>query len=101
MLSVIQITEEDEILLTTERGQLVRIPAKEIRRVGRASKGVRIMNLNAGDRITGVAKLIEVNVPKAATAEAPAEEGTTAEPAVPEAPATPAADTDVEPGSGE
>ncbi len=101
VLSVIQITEEDEILLTTERGQLVRIPAKEIRRVGRASKGVRIMNLNAGDRITGVAKLIEVDVPKAATAEAPAEEGTTAEPAVPEAPATPAADTDVEPGSGE
>lgn len=91
VLSVIQITEEDEILLTTERGQLVRIPAKEIRRVGRASKGVRIMNLNAGDRITGVAKLIEVDVPKAATAE----------PAVPEAPATPAADTDVEPGSGE
>ncbi|WP_417171047.1 DNA gyrase subunit A [Victivallis sp.] len=101
VLSVIQITEEDEILLTTERGQLVRIPAKEIRRVGRASKGVRIMNLNAGDRITGVAKLIEVDVPKAATAEAPAEEGTTAEPAVPEAPATPSADTDVEPGSGE
>lgn len=101
VLSVIQITEEDEILLTTERGQLVRIPAKEIRRVGRASKGVRIMNLNAGDRITGVAKLIEVDVPKAATAEAPAEEGTTAEPAEPEAPATPAADTDVEPGSGE
>ena len=101
VLSVIQITEEDEILLTTERGQLVRIPAKEIRRVGRASKGVRIMNLNAGDRITGVAKLIEVDVPKAATAEAPAEEGTTAEPAVPEVPATPAADTDVEPGSGE
>ena len=101
VLSVIQITEEDEILLTTERGQLVRIPAKEIRRVGRASKGVRIMNLNPGDRITGVAKLIEVDVPKAATAETPAEEGTAADPAVPEIPATPAVDTDVEPGSGE
>lgn len=101
VLSVIQITEEDEILLTTERGQLVRIPAKEIRRVGRASKGVRIMNLNPGDRITGVAKLIEVDVPKAATAETPAEEGTAADPAVPETPATPAVDTDVDPGSGE
>ena len=101
VLSVIQITEEDEILLTTERGQLVRIPAKEIRRVGRASKGVRIMNLNPGDRITGVAKLIEVDVPKAATADTPAEEGTAADPAVPETPATPAVDTDVEPGSGE
>ena len=101
VLSVIQITEEDEILLTTERGQLVRIPAKEIRRVGRASKGVRIMNLNPGDRITGVAKLIEVDVPKAATAETPAEEGTAADPTVPETPATPAVDTDVEPGGGD
>ena len=43
VLSVIQMTDEDEILLTTERGQLVRIPAGEIRTVGRASKGVRIM----------------------------------------------------------
>ena len=57
--------------------------------------------LNPGDRITGVAKLIEVDVPKAATAETPAEEGTAADPAVPETPATPAVDTDVEPGSGE
>ena len=60
VLSVIQITGEDELLLTTERGQISRIPASEIRRVGRASLGVRIMNLNKNDRITGVAKLIKV-----------------------------------------
>ena len=60
VLSVVQICASDELLLTTERGQLVRIPAGEIRRVGRASKGVRIMNLNANDRITGVARIIEV-----------------------------------------
>ena len=46
--------------MTTECGQLVRIPANEVRTVGRASKGVRIMNLNANDRITGVAKFKEV-----------------------------------------
>ena len=46
--------------MTTECGQLVRIPANEIRAVGRASKGVRIMNLNENDRITGVAKFKEV-----------------------------------------
>ena len=60
VLSVIQITGEDELLITTERGQISRIPASEIRRVGRASLGVRIMNLNKNDRITGVAKLIKV-----------------------------------------
>ena len=66
VLSVIQVTDEDEILLTTERGQLVRIPAGEIRTIGRASRGVRIMNLNSGDRITGVARLVEVEVEKSA-----------------------------------
>ncbi|MBP5531297.1 MAG: DNA gyrase subunit A, partial [Lentisphaeria bacterium] len=60
VLSVVQVCASDELLLTTERGQLVRIPVGEIRRVGRASKGVRIMNLNAKDRITGVAKFVEV-----------------------------------------
>jgi DNA gyrase subunit A len=60
VLTVIQITESDELLLTTERGQISRIPASEIRRVGRASLGVRIMNLNPNDRITGVAKLIKI-----------------------------------------
>ena len=70
VLSVIQISEEDEILLTTERGQLTRIPAHEIRRVGRASLGVRIMNLNAGDRLTGVARIIKIEGEESAAADA-------------------------------
>jgi len=44
----------------------VRIPSGEIRTIGRASKGVRIMNLNNGDRITGVARLVEVEMEKTA-----------------------------------
>jgi DNA gyrase subunit A len=44
-------------MMTTERGQLVRIPVHEIRRVGRAAKGVIIMRLNDGDRITGISKV--------------------------------------------
>ena len=60
VISVLQITDSDEVLLSTERGQLSRIPAGEIRRIGRVGRGVKIMNLNDGDRITGVAKLIEV-----------------------------------------
>ena len=69
VLSVIQITGDDELLLTTERGQISRIPVSEIRRVGRASLGVKIMNLNQNDRITGVAKLVKVEVESAAVSE--------------------------------
>ena len=60
VLETLQIAEGDELMLTTERGQLVRIPVDEIRTIGRASKGVRIMNLNADDRITGVSKIVKV-----------------------------------------
>jgi len=67
VLKAIQICDDDEILLTTAGGILVRIPAHEIRTIGRASKGVRIMNLNENDKITGVAKLVKVDVPKTAT----------------------------------
>jgi DNA gyrase subunit A len=61
VVTAVQIADDDELLMTTECGQLVRIPANEVRTVGRASKGVKIMNLNANDRITGVAKFKEVD----------------------------------------
>ena len=60
VVNTIQIQDGDELLITTERGQLTRIPLDEIRTVGRASKGVKIMKLNEGDRITGAVVLIEV-----------------------------------------
>ncbi|QSH40543.1 DNA gyrase subunit A [Lentisphaerota bacterium ZTH] len=60
VLAALQIVPGDELMLTTERGQLVRIPCDEIRTIGRASYGVRIMNLNNDDRITGVSKIVKV-----------------------------------------
>ena len=67
VVEALQITPGDELLVTTERGLLVRIPVDEVRETGRAAVGVKIMNLNTGDRITGVAKLKEVIVESAAT----------------------------------
>ena len=64
VVGTIQVTEGCELMLTTERGQLVRIPCNEIRTVGRASIGVRIMNLNDSDRITGVSKVVELDIDK-------------------------------------
>ena len=54
--------EDDELLITTERGQITRIPVSEIRKVGRNSKGVRIMNLRKNDRITSVSCIVQVEV---------------------------------------
>jgi DNA gyrase subunit A len=51
----------DELIITTTLAQTVRIPVDEVRTVGRASKGVRIMRFKKdGDEITGVAKVVKV-----------------------------------------
>jgi DNA gyrase subunit A len=65
VISAIQVEKNDEIIITTKNGQTVRIPTDEIRTIGRASKGVRIMNLKGkNDYIASVAKIMEVQFEK-------------------------------------
>jgi DNA gyrase subunit A len=61
VIAALIIDDNHEILLTTIKGLIVRIPANEIRTIGRASKGVKIMRLKNGDAITGVAKILKVD----------------------------------------
>ncbi len=51
------VSEEDELLVTTKEGVMIRIPAGEIRVQGRATQGVRIMNVKAGDEVAAVARI--------------------------------------------
>ncbi len=46
---------EDELLLASEGGQILRTPVREIRTVGRGAQGVRVMRLEEGDRVSAVA----------------------------------------------
>ncbi len=48
--------EDDEILVVTEGGMLIRMNVGEIRRIGRATQGVRIIRLRDGDRVVSVAR---------------------------------------------
>ena len=50
------VDEGDEILVVTEGGMLIRMNAAEIRRIGRATQGVRIIRLKEGDRVVSVAR---------------------------------------------
>jgi DNA gyrase subunit A len=50
---------EDQVLLVTERGMLIRMAAAEIRIIGRATQGVRLIRLDDDDRVVSVAKLVE------------------------------------------
>jgi DNA gyrase subunit A len=47
--------EDDQLLIVTEGGILIRMNISEIRRIGRATQGVRLIRLDEGDRVVSVA----------------------------------------------
>ena len=55
----LSVYEEDEIMLLTQSGQTVRIPVKGIRVIGRTTSGVKLINLQKGDKLIGITKVIE------------------------------------------
>jgi DNA gyrase subunit A len=51
------VSEDDELMITTKEGQMIRIPASDIRIQGRSTQGVRIMRLKPGDEVAAVARI--------------------------------------------
>jgi len=50
---------EDEIMLITDKGVLVRTRVSEIRELGRATQGVTLISLDAGTQLIGVQRIVE------------------------------------------
>lgn len=55
VVSVKKVSETDNVLVTTNEGQTIRTSVKDISIFGRNTQGVRIINLNSGEHVTGVA----------------------------------------------
>jgi DNA gyrase subunit A len=55
---VSQVTDDNELIITTEHGMTVRIPVRDIREQGRNTMGVRIMRLNEGDKVVSVTQVL-------------------------------------------
>ena len=49
---------QHELMIMTEAGVVIRVKAKDISQLGRATQGVKIMNLAEGDRVSAVARLV-------------------------------------------
>jgi DNA gyrase subunit A len=50
---------EDELMLITQLGKVLRMPTSGIRAIGRATQGVRLIEIEAEDRVVSVARLAE------------------------------------------
>ena len=52
-----EVVESDELMIITMSGMIIRCPVSGVRVVGRATKGVRIINLKDGDKVVDVAMI--------------------------------------------
>jgi DNA gyrase subunit A len=57
VIGVVSVRDGDDVMLITQQGMVNRTHATEIRITGRNAQGVRVMNLNEGDRLASVAKV--------------------------------------------
>ena len=51
--------EEDELMLITQKGKVLRMDTKDIRPIGRATQGVRLIEIDDHDRVVSLARLRE------------------------------------------
>jgi DNA gyrase subunit A len=54
-----QITEQDEVMLITDKGKIIRLRGEEISVIGRNTQGVKLIEREAGERVMAVARLAE------------------------------------------
>lgn len=59
VVGVLGVGLDDQIMLITEHGQLIRTACSEISQYHRNSQGVRLVNVGAEDRVTAIAHLAE------------------------------------------
>jgi len=69
----ILVSEDDEVLLMTSGNQVIRIRVADIRKAGRATKGVRLQRLEPGDEVIAITNLgVQSAQIEEVTGEAPA-----------------------------
>jgi DNA gyrase subunit A len=53
-----EVLPDDELMLVTRQGVIIRLPVEGIRVIGRNTQGVKVMNLDAGDSVMDVARVV-------------------------------------------
>ncbi len=58
-MSILQVNEDDEIMLVTDGGKILRMIAKGVSLIGRVTQGVKLMDLEVEERVVSLAKVAE------------------------------------------
>jgi DNA gyrase subunit A len=58
LMAVREVVGDDELMITTRRGIVIRLPLKDVSVLGRNTQGVRLINLDEGDTVADVARIV-------------------------------------------
>ena len=59
VVGISQVTDDEELMLITQQGKTLRMAAKDIRTIGRATQGVKLIDIEGDDRAVSIARLAE------------------------------------------
>jgi DNA gyrase subunit A len=59
VIGVQQVTEDDQLMLVTNSGKIIRLRIKDIRVIGRNTQGVCLIDVEEGERVVSLARLAE------------------------------------------
>jgi len=59
VVKTVPVVEGDQVIATTTKGIVIKTGVKDLRVMGRATQGVRIIKLGVGDRVADLAKLTQ------------------------------------------
>ena len=62
VVAILLVTDEDDLMLMTDRGKIIRMPIKDISVIGRNTQGVRLIGMNPGERVVSAARLAEKDI---------------------------------------
>jgi DNA gyrase subunit A len=59
VVSILEVQDDDDVMLVTDRGKIIRIPVSNISVISRNTQGVRLIGMEPGERLVSVAGLAE------------------------------------------
>ncbi|MBI1315294.1 DNA gyrase subunit A [bacterium] len=58
LISLIEVTDEDDLMITNQSGVMIRMPVRDLRVMGRNTQGVKLINIKGkNDRISSITKV--------------------------------------------
>ena len=58
MVTIKEVVDKDDLMIITNQGVLIRLPVAQIRSIGRATQGVKLIKLGEGTLVSSITRIM-------------------------------------------